>query len=95
MINIVFLMLVALVPFPAQLLAEQLRGTNAREAALAYGAGPLTVRGITRAYTVGPWVYLAATLFALASAVVYAVIAIFYMIESAIFGRPRRLRARG
>ena len=124
-INIVLLMLVGFVPFPTQLLAEHLRGADARPAALTYGvtltliavlfnllwfyasigrrlleddADPTTVRGITRSYLVGPWVYLAATLIALASpmasAVLYAVIAAFYMVESAVFGRRRRFRVR-
>jgi uncharacterized membrane protein len=126
MINTVFLMLVAFVPFPAQPLAEHLRGTDAQAAALTYGAtmtliavlynllwlyasrgrrllednaDPLTVRGITRSYLVGPWVYLVATLIAfaspIASAALYAVIAVFYMLESAIFGHPKRIRLRG
>jgi uncharacterized membrane protein len=126
MINIVFLMLVAFVPFPTQLLAEHLGGPGARVAALTYGvtlmltavlynllwlyasigrrlleesADPVTVRGITRSYIVGPWVYLAATLVAfaspIASAVLYAVIAASYMVESTVFGRRRGMRTRG
>ena len=49
-----------------------------------------TVSGITRSYLPGPPLYLAATLLALASPVasvaVYAAIALFYVIESSIFG---------
>ena len=121
MINIGFLMLIGFVPFPTGLLAEHLRGPDARPAALLYGgtltvlaiaynvlwfyaavgrrlleedADPYTVRGITIAFLPGPWVYLAATLIAfvspIASAVLYAALAIFYMIESAWFGRRTR-----
>ncbi len=61
-------------------------------------ADPLTVRGITRSYIPGPWVYLAATLVAfaspLASAVLYAILAGFYMIESTVFAGRRRARNR-
>ncbi|MCL5736173.1 MAG: TMEM175 family protein [Actinobacteria bacterium] len=57
-------------------------------------ADPSAVRGITRSYLPGPWVYLAATMIAfaspLASAVLFAVIAAFYMIESTIFAGRRR-----
>ncbi len=123
MINTVFLLVVAFVPFPTQLLAEHLQGSEARTAALLYGAtltitavlynilwfyaslgrrlleddaDPLIVRGITRSYIAGPWVYLAATMVAfaspIASAVLFAAIAAFYMVESTVFaGR----RARG
>ncbi len=37
-IHVVFLMLVAFVPFPTQLVAEHLRGSDAQAASLAYGA---------------------------------------------------------
>jgi len=125
MINTVFLMLVGFVPFPTDLLAENLRTPGARAAALLYGgtltliailfnvlwfyaalgkrlleedADPVTVRGITRSYLPGPWVYLAATLIALvsplASAVLFAAIALFYTVESAWFGRRRGSRLR-
>jgi uncharacterized membrane protein len=124
MINTVFLMVVAFVPFPTQLLAEHLQGADARAAALLYGstltvtallynalwfyaslgrklleanADPFTVRGITRTYIPGPWLYLVATMIAfaspLASAVLYAVIAAFYMVESTVFAGRRRARA--
>jgi hypothetical protein len=48
------------------------------------------VSGITRAYIPGPWIYLAATLVAfaspVASIVLFGVIALFYVVESSIFG---------
>jgi uncharacterized membrane protein len=54
-------------------------------------ADPRTVSGITRSYLPGPWIYLGATLVALASpiasAILYASIALFYVVESALFGR--------
>jgi uncharacterized membrane protein len=125
MVNTVFLLFIAFVPFPTQLLAEHLRGADARAAALFYGAtltviaflfnilwfyaaiggrlleenaDPLWVRGITLSYIPGPWVYLAATLIAfaspLASAILFAAIAAFYMIESSFFARRRLSRSR-
>ena len=49
------------------------------------------VDGITRSYLLGPISYLAATVVALfnpiASAALYAAIAVFYILDSAIFGR--------
>jgi uncharacterized membrane protein len=51
------------------------------------------VSGITRSYLPGPWIYLGATLVALvsptASAILYAAIALFYVVESSFFGRER------
>jgi uncharacterized membrane protein len=51
---------------------------------------PRTVRGITRTYLPGSPVYLTATLVALASPLasvaLYAAIALFYLLESSIFG---------
>lgn len=56
------------------------------------------VRGITRSFLPGPWIYLAATLVALVSpttsAILYGAIALFYVIESSFFGRARLRRAR-
>jgi uncharacterized membrane protein len=53
-------------------------------------ADPAIVSGITRAYIPGPWIYLAATLVAFASPVasiiLFGVIALFYVVESSIFG---------
>jgi uncharacterized membrane protein len=49
------------------------------------------VSGITRSFLPGPWIYLIATLIAfwkpVVSIVLYAAIAVFYMLESAVFGR--------
>jgi uncharacterized membrane protein len=52
------------------------------------------VRGISRSYVVGPVSYLTATLVALvspvASAALYAAIAVFYVLDSAVFSRAPR-----
>jgi uncharacterized membrane protein len=54
-------------------------------------ADPKVVSGITRSFLPGPWIYLTATLVAFwkptVSIVLYAAIAAFYMLESALFGR--------
>jgi uncharacterized membrane protein len=54
-------------------------------------ADELLVEGIGRSYLPGPFIYLAATLVGLASplasAGLYAAIAVFYVLESSIFGR--------
>jgi uncharacterized membrane protein len=48
------------------------------------------VKGITRTYLPGPWIYLTATLIAFASPaaslILYLVIAAFYVFESSLFG---------
>ena len=53
-------------------------------------ADPRVVKGITRSYLPGPWIYLTATLIAFASAtaslVIYLVLAAFYVLESSLFG---------
>lgn len=56
-------------------------------------ADPRVVSGITRSFLPGPWIYLISTLVAfwkpVVSIVLYAAIAAFYMLESAVFGhRP-------
>ena len=118
LINVMFLMLVAFIPFPTGLVADHFRGSGLESAALAYGA-TLTVTamlfntlwfyaasgdrllkadadrrvvsGISRSYLPGPFIYLTATLVALASPIasvtLYAAITIFYVLESSIFGR--------
>ena len=57
---------------------------------LRHDAQPGVVSGITRTYIPGPWIYLAATLVAfaspVASIVLFGVIALFYVLESSIFG---------
>jgi uncharacterized membrane protein len=54
-------------------------------------AAPRVVSGITRSYLPGPWIYLAATLIALASplasVILFGAIAVFYVAESSLFGR--------
>jgi uncharacterized membrane protein len=56
-------------------------------------ADPRVVSGITRSYLLGPWIYLAATLTALASpiasVILFGVIAVFYMLESTRFASAR------
>ena len=53
-------------------------------------ADPGIVKGITRTYIPGPWIYLAATLVAflspVTSIVLFGVIALFYLVESSLFG---------
>ena len=117
-LNVLFLMLVAFIPFPTRLAADHLRSDGVEAAALAYGitltataviynllrlyashrrrllredADPHVVSGITRSFLPGPAIYLAATLLALWSAttslIVFATIAVFYVLESALFAR--------
>ena len=53
-------------------------------------AEPTVVSGISRSYLPGPWIYLAATLLAFvsptASVVLFMAIALFYVLESSLFG---------
>ena len=117
-INVALLMCIAFVPFPTRLIAEHIRGSGARAAALSYGFTMTTtavffsvlwfvgvlrgrllhenadlrvVSGISRSYLPGPPMYLAATLVAFgspqASAALYGAIAVFYVLESSLFGR--------
>ena len=117
LVNVIFLMLIAFIPFPTRLLAEHIMADGAQAAALAYGitltgtaimfnvmwqyaahdkrllrenASERAVRGITRSYLPGPFIYLVATVSAVVSpqlsAVLYAGIALFYVLESSIFG---------
>ena len=55
-------------------------------------ADPAIVSGITRSYLPGPWIYLGATLLAFASptasVLVFLATAVFYVVESSIFGGP-------
>jgi uncharacterized membrane protein len=117
LVNVIFLMLIAFIPFPTRLLAEHIMADGAQAAALAYGitltgtavmfnvmwqyaahdkrllrenASERAVRGITRSYLPGPFIYLVATVSAVVSpqlsAVLYAAIALFYVLESSVFG---------
>ena len=53
-------------------------------------ADQAVVQGITRSYIPGPWIYLGATLVAfvspVTSIVLFGLIALFYVVESSIFG---------
>jgi uncharacterized membrane protein len=117
LLTIGLMLCIAFVPFPTRLVAEHIRESGARPAALAYGAtmtaaaamfmsvwlyashgrrllrpdaDPRTVRGITRSYLPGAPLYLTATLVALispaVSVVLFAAIALFYVVESSFFG---------
>ncbi|HET7421024.1 MAG TPA: TMEM175 family protein [Candidatus Dormibacteraeota bacterium] len=117
-LNVLFLMLIAFIPFPTRLLALYVDSPDGRAAALAYGitltltavainavwhyaawrrrliredADQRVVTGITRSYVPGPIIYFVATIVALASpiasAALYAGIAVFYVLESSVFGR--------
>jgi uncharacterized membrane protein len=116
-INVIFLMVIAFVPFPTRVLAEHLLH-DAKPAAFAYGltmvlmaavynllwfyaakgrrliaadADQRTVTGISRAFMPGVPIYAIATLSALLSSWLsvglYVAIALFYVLESSIFGR--------
>jgi uncharacterized membrane protein len=117
-INTLFLMVVAFIPFPTHLLSEYILDPEAAQsAAVAYGitgtlvavmfnilwryaaggrrllradASARTVDGISRSYLPGPFLYAAATAVALVnpkvSAGIYAAIALFYVVESSMFG---------
>jgi hypothetical protein len=56
-------------------------------------ADPAVVSGLGRSYLPGPWIYLAATLIAFVSpatsVVLFMAIALFYVIESAVFGSAK------
>jgi uncharacterized membrane protein len=59
---------------------------------LRHDADTGVVKGLTRSYLPGPWIYLTATLVAFASPVasiiLFGVIALFYVVESSVFGGP-------
>ena len=126
MLTVLFLMVVAFVPFPTRLVAEHIGDpliANERTAVAVYGitftltavmfnvvwfyasrggrllradADPRVVRGISRTFVVGPWVYLGLTLAALISpkvgAIGFLLFALFWVIESSVFGRDRDVR---
>lgn len=117
-LNILFLMVIAFIPFPTRLLALYIDSPDAKAAALLYGitltltailfnalwryaasgrrlireeADQRVVSGISRSYVPGPIVYFVATVVALVSpwlsAALYVLIALFYVLESSVFGR--------
>jgi TMEM175 potassium channel family protein len=63
---------------------------SGRKRLLRADADPSIVSGITRSYLPGPWIYLGATLLAFASptasVIVFMATALFYVVESSIFG---------
>ena len=60
-------------------------------------ADPAVVRGITRSYLMGPWIYLLATAVAIASPgvslIMFAAFNLFWVLESSIFGRGKEAAA--
>ena len=117
-LNVLFLMVIAFIPFPTRLLALYINTGEAKAAALVYGitltvtailfnamwryaasgrrliradAESRVIDGITRSYLPGPFIYFAATVVALISpqlsAALYVLIALFYLLESSVFGR--------
>jgi uncharacterized membrane protein len=52
-----------------------------------------TVRGISKTFVLGPWIYLAATLIAAVDptlgAIAFMLFALFWVVESSVFGRDR------
>jgi uncharacterized membrane protein len=122
MITVVFLMVVAFIPFPTALVAEHIGGgfDDARAATVTYGitltltavlfnivwfyaarggrllrgdADPRVVRGISRTFVLGPWTYLGLTIIAVISpklaAIGFGLFALFWVVESSVFGRDR------
>jgi uncharacterized membrane protein len=118
LLNVLFLMLIAFIPFPTRLLSLYITTGDAQAAALAYGvtltvtailfnalwryaafgrrliradAEARVVDGISRSYLPGPVIYFVATVVALisprVSAGLYLLIALFYVLESSVFGR--------
>jgi TMEM175 potassium channel family protein len=116
-INVVFLMVIAFIPFPTSVLASHLHN-DATAAAFFYGlvnlcmaimfsavwfyaatgrrliradADQRTISGISRAFLPGIPLYLIATLSALISSwlalAMFAGLALFYVVESSLFGR--------
>ncbi|HSS81838.1 MAG TPA: TMEM175 family protein [Gaiellaceae bacterium] len=63
---------------------------SSRHRLLRPDADPALVKGISRSYLPGPWIYLAATLVAFLSPTVsvllFLAIAVFYVVESSLFG---------
>ena len=117
-LSVLFLAVIAFIPFPTRLLAQHIQDDGAQAAALLYGstltltaiffnviwryaawgrrllrhdAEEKAVQGISRSYALGPPIYLAATVVALksptASAALFGALALFYTLESSLFGR--------
>jgi uncharacterized membrane protein len=63
---------------------------SGRRRLLRADANPAIVSGISRSYLPGPWIYLGATLLAFlsptASVLLFLAIAVFYVVESSLFG---------
>jgi uncharacterized membrane protein len=120
MLTVGFLMVVAFIPVPTGLVAENITEPGARAATVAYGitltltavmfnaiwfyaargrrllrgdADEQVVRGISRTFVFGPWIYLGATVVSAidpaAGAIAFTLFALFWVIESSIFGRDR------
>lgn len=118
-LNLGLLLTVAFIPFPTRVLAEFVRTSDGRPAALLYGftmlamsaafvsvwlyasvgrrlirpdADPSAISGITRSFLPGLPMYAAATLVAFvspeASAALFGLLALFYVVSSAFLGRP-------
>jgi uncharacterized membrane protein len=119
-LNVVFLMVIAFIPFPTEVLAAHLHH-DAKAAAFFYGltmiamaamfgavwfyaatgrrliapdADQRTVSGISRSFVPGVPLYTLATLSALLSSwlalFLFAGLAVFYLVESSLFGRDGR-----
>ena len=127
MLTVLFLMVVAFIPFPTRVIAAHITertNQNDRTAAVLYGitlmltailfnalwfyaarrgrllredADPRIVRGISRTFVLGPWTYLAITIVAAfdprLGAIGFLLFALFWVIESSVFGRDRPARA--
>ena len=120
MLTVGFLMVVAFIPFPTGLVAENINGPGARAATVTYGitltltavmfnviwfyaarrrrllrddADERVVRGISRTFVLGPWIYVGATVLSAvdppAGAIAFILFALFWVIESSVFGRDR------
>ena len=117
-ISVVFLMVIAFLPFPTHVLAQHLNDDQARTAAVFYGLTSVAmavmfstlwfyairndrllgadvdaraVSGISRSFLPGIPLYLLATLSAFISSwlavVLFGALALFYVVESSLFGR--------
>ncbi len=122
-INVLFLLVIAFLPFPTEVLARNLHG-EARSAAVFYGlvnvlmavmfsavwfyaaagrrlidpaADPRVVSGISRSFAPGIPSYAVATVSAFISAWLavglFAALAVFYVLESSLFGRGEAVSA--